>query len=185
MRRLLSFYQCGYLSHSIVISSIYNLFYNIFVDVCSCVIIIVPFIMTKKTTKKRVVRKRTKSANTASPCGHSYCSDQCRVRYIGPTTHIRDHHILHAARGISHVWPAVIIAGLAVVLTGTIAYHAANAQNQETEKQLVENSTEQILNKIERLENRIDAMERDMEGLFRANQDGPNVTPDSVFPPLN
>ncbi len=72
-----------------------------------------------------------------------------------------------------------------MVLTGTIAYHAANAQNQETEKQLVENSTEQILNKIERLENRIDAMERDMEGLFRANQDGPNVTPDSVFPPLN
>lgn len=141
--------------------------------------------MTKATPKKRTTRRRAKSANSPSPCGHAYCSDQCRVRYIGPTTHIRDHHILHAARGISHVWPAVIIAGLAIVLTGAIAYNAVNAQNQETEKNLVQNSTEQILNKIEQLELRIDAMERDVEALYTEERAGSAITPESVFPPLN
>jgi len=149
--------------------------------------------MLKETSKKRVIRKHTKAANSPSPsikskcgpCGHSHCDDRCRVRYIGPTTHVRDHHILHAAHGISHIWPAVIIAGLAVVLTGAIAYHTANAQNQQTEKALVENSTEQILNKLDSLETRIDVMERDMEGLFRAQTETGNVTPEEVFPQLD
>ncbi|MBD3281334.1 hypothetical protein GF391_01155 [Candidatus Uhrbacteria bacterium] len=148
--------------------------------------------MKKATPKKRVIKKRAKAANSPSPsnrskcapCGHADCKDRCRVRYIGPTTHVRDHHILHAARGISHVWPAVIIAGLAIVLTGAIAYHAANAQNQQNEQELVQSSTEQILNKLDSLENRIDVMERDIEGLFRA-QNNNEATPDSVFPPLN
>jgi hypothetical protein len=148
--------------------------------------------MTKATTKKRVIKKRTKAGNSPSPstkskcgpCGHSHCDDRCRVRYIGPTTHVRDHHILHAARGISHIWPAVIIAGLAIVLTGAIAYHTANAQNQQIDQALSQNSTEQILNKLDSLETRINVMERDIEGLFRA-QSKTTATPDSVFPPLN
>jgi len=150
------------------------------------------FHMKKATPKKRVIKKGAKAANSPSPsskskcgpCGHSHCDNRCRVRYIGPTTHVRDHHILHAARGISHVWPAVIIAGLAIVLTGAIAYHTANAQNQLVEENLVQNSTEQILNKLDSLETRIDVMERDIEGLFRA-QSKNSATPDSVFPPLN
>jgi hypothetical protein len=149
--------------------------------------------MIKATTKKRVIRKSAKAGNSPSPsieskcgpCGHSDCNDRCRVRYIGPTTHVRDHHILHAARGISHIWPAVIIAGLAIVLTGAIAYNTANAQNKQIDKALLENSTEQILNKLDALETRIDVMERDMEGLFRAQAQTNDVTPEAVFPPLN
>ncbi|MDF1497320.1 MAG: hypothetical protein P1P90_04635 [Patescibacteria group bacterium] len=149
--------------------------------------------MTKETSKKRVIRKRTKAGNSPSPsakskcgpCGHSHCDDKCRVRYIGPTTHVRDHHILHAARGISHIWPAVIIAGLAIVLTGAISYQTVNAQNKQIDRELSQNSTEQILNKLDSLETRIDVMERDIEGLFRAQGNDNNVTPDSVFPPLN
>ena len=149
--------------------------------------------MTKDTTKKRVIRKRAKAGNSPSPstkskcapCGHSHCDDRCRVRYIGPTTHVRDHHILHAARGISHIWPAVIIAGLAVVLTGAIAYQTVNAQNKQIDQELSQSSTQQILNKLDSLETRIDVMERDIEGLFRAQGNTNSVTPDSVFPPLN
>lgn len=146
--------------------------------------------MKKATTKKRVIKKTAKAANSPSPskcgpCGHSNCDERCRVRYIGPTTHVRDHHILHAARGISHIWPAVIIAGLAIVLTGAVAYQAVSAQNQQNEEKMVQNSTEQILNKLDSLETRIDVMERDIEGLFRAQGNTDAATPDSVFPPLN
>ncbi len=58
----------------------------------------------------------------SSTCGHSGCSSRCEVRYVGPTSPISAHHALHASRGIAHVWSASIISGLAVVLTGVIAY---------------------------------------------------------------
>jgi len=45
---------------------------------------------------------------------------------------MRDHHIVHAARGISQVWTAAIVAGLAVVLTGAIAWSAVDAQVRTT-----------------------------------------------------
>lgn len=61
-------------------------------------------------------------------CGHSHCERMCKVRYCGPTTSLTDHHALHAARGVMHVWTASIVAGLAIVLTGTIAYTAAEAK---------------------------------------------------------
>jgi hypothetical protein len=150
--------------------------------------------MKTVTPKKRVIRQRVKAGNSPSPnsiskcgpCGHSECSDNCRVRHIGPTSHIRDHHVLHAARGVAHIWSAVIIAGFAVVLTGAISYHVANAENQKTEQNYRENSTEQIINKIESLERRLDVMESDIEGMFRASSGaGNNATPESVFPPLN
>jgi sensor domain CHASE-containing protein len=41
---------------------------------------------------------------------------------------LRDHHILHAAHGTAHVWPAAIVAGLAVVVTVTLAFAAAQAR---------------------------------------------------------
>lgn len=149
--------------------------------------------MTKATPKKRVTKRRAKAANSPSPssgsgcapCGHADCKDRCRVRYVGPTTHIRDHHILHAARGISHIWPAVIIAGLAVVITTAIAYSAVNAQNTQNEQELVQNSTQQILNKLDKLETRINVMEQDIEELYRTQNDKRQATPDSVFPSPN
>jgi len=87
---------------------------------------------------KRTVRRVKKAAHSPIPtgpigglggstCGHSGCDSACRVRYVGPVTNIRDHHIIHAARGVAHVWTAAIVAGLAVVLTGAIAYTAVQA----------------------------------------------------------
>jgi predicted PurR-regulated permease PerM len=99
---------------------------------------------------------------------------------------MRDHHVLHAARGVAHIWSAVIIAGFAIVLTGAISYHIANAENQQTEQTYRQNSTKQIINKIESLERRLDVMESDIEGMFRASAGtGSNATPETVFPPLN
>lgn len=43
---------------------------------------------------------------------------------------MRDHHIAHVARGMSHIWASAIIAGLAVVLTGALAFSAAQAQTE-------------------------------------------------------
>jgi hypothetical protein len=65
---------------------------------------------------------------TGALCGHSDCTGgNCNVHYVGPTSHLRDHHIVHAARGISHVWSAAIITGLAIVITGAIAFTSAQA----------------------------------------------------------
>ena len=86
---------------------------------------------------KKPVRKVVKSGNSPAPsgpiimqntCGHSHCDRACKVRYCGPTTSLTDHHAFHAARGVMHVWTASIVAGLAIVLTGTIAYTAAEAK---------------------------------------------------------
>ncbi len=61
-------------------------------------------------------------------CGHDGCHEGgCNVRYVGPVSHLRDHHALHAARGVAHVWTAAIVSGLAVVVTGFLAYNAAQA----------------------------------------------------------
>lgn len=134
-------------------------------------------------TKKRVTHVR-KAANSPEPtgysslstCGHSLCKDRCVVRHVGPTSHMRDHHILHAGRGVAHVWTAVIIAGLAIVLTGAVAYSAANAQNQKIDDERSEQSTEAILNKIDGLQERIGELEA------QAHSNGSQVTPEAVFP---
>ena len=62
-------------------------------------------------------------------CGHEGCHEGgCKVRYVGPVSHLRDHHALHAARGVVHVWTAAIVSGLAVVITGFLAYGAVQAR---------------------------------------------------------
>jgi len=150
--------------------------------------------MIKATTSKtRNVRTRSKVGNSPEPapqftepsmaplCGHSHCQDRCRVRYIGPTSHIRDHHILHTARGVAHVWTAAIIAGLAIVITGAIAFSAVNAQNQTQEAERMAQSTEQIINKIDTLEYRMAALEKSQDALQRQLPVTP-VTPDKIFP---
>lgn len=86
--------------------------------------------MADTKTKKSVRRKAAHSPIPCGPgssCGHSGCEGACKVRYVGPTSHPRDHHAQEAAQGTRHVWTAAIVAGLAVVLTGTIAYSAVEA----------------------------------------------------------
>lgn len=117
--------------------------------------------------KSRVIRAK-KAANSPAPttggvCGHSHCGDTCKVRYIGPVTSIRDHHIMHVARGISHIWTAVIIAGLAAVLTGAVAYSSVNASNQQKDDLRSANSTGLILEQIQRLDDRLNALESEVK----------------------
>jgi hypothetical protein len=99
--------------------------------------------MEGASKQKKTIRRVKKASNSPIPsgprggfsvedsnptCGHHNCTGgKCNVRYVGPVTSLRDHHIMHAARGATHVWTAAIVAGLAVVLTGAIAYSAFGA----------------------------------------------------------
>lgn len=51
------------------------------------------------------------------------------MRYCGPTSHPRDHLLHKAAHGASHVWMASVVAGLAIVITMSMAYAAAQAES--------------------------------------------------------
>ncbi|MBI5654931.1 hypothetical protein HZC53_04760 [Candidatus Uhrbacteria bacterium] len=99
--------------------------------------------MENKSPKQKKLVRRIKAGSTPIPqgptgglsaeaentCGHMGCGGgKCNVRYVGPVTPVRDHHIVHAARHASHIWSAAIVSGLAVVLTGAIGYAAFGAE---------------------------------------------------------
>lgn len=139
-----------------------------------------------KDSKSKVVRGK-KAGNSPAPtaigaCGHSHCGDVCRVRYIGPVTSIRDHHIMHVARGVSHIWTAVIIAGLAVVLTGAVAYSAANASEQQKDDVRSAQSTGLIVEQLQRMEDRISSLEERIRASGKQANAVEPVTVDEVFP---
>lgn len=120
--------------------------------------------------KKRPARRRVAVAAAAdSPapadiassggpmCGHEgpACNGgTCGVRYVGPTTHMRDHHVVHAARGVSHVWTAAIVSGLAVVLTGAVAWTAVDAEVRKptVQNQVNADSAKLIMKRLDDLE---------------------------------
>lgn len=121
------------------------------------------------TKAKRPVRRSTKSISSPVPtgpvggtvigggttCGHSGCETACRVRYVGPVSSMRDHHIVHAARGVAHVWSAAIVAGLAVVLTGAIAYTAVQADtaaSQASDRATLQRQLSQMNSRLDRIE---------------------------------
>lgn len=123
--------------------------------------------MEDKTSKqKKGVRRTAKASGSPIPygptggamddmpsaCGHMNCTGgKCGVRYVGPTTPIRDHHVVHAMRSSSHVWSAAIVTGLAVVLTGALGYAvvAADAANQPNS---MYGEFQQINNRLDRIE---------------------------------
>lgn len=91
----------------------------------------------------------------SSACGHSGCERSCNVRYVGPVSHIRDHHALHAAQGVSHIWSASIITGFAIVLTGAIAFQTAQARTEReaaATTQSVRSENAQLVERLNRLE---------------------------------
>ncbi len=133
-------------------------------------------------TKRTVVRRRTvKAANSPEPsgpvdnfynsmssgpsCGHEACGVSCNVRYAGPTSSISNHHILHAARGVSHIWSASIITGLAIVITGALAFNAAQASS-DTRNTAGQNKVEQNLGReIVRMNQRLDEMQKMLQSM--------------------
>lgn len=95
-----------------------------------------------------------------SSCGHeggSCDSRGCRVKYVGPVSHLRDHYAFHAARGATHVWAAAVITGLSLVITGALAYNVVEAKQGAREAALAKQTAnradvEKLMNRIEELE---------------------------------
>ncbi len=91
-----------------------------------------------------------------SACGHMGCGGRtCNVRYVGAVSHIRDHHAMHAARGVGHIWAASIITGFAVVLTGVVAFQSAQAKTTQENvavRQTSQSELRQVMERLNRLE---------------------------------
>ena len=96
-----------------------------------------------KSPKHRTVRRRTAPVvmdesisstpeQLSAACGHSACGSNCNVHYVGATSSISDHNLHRAAHAGKHIWPAAIVTGLAVVLTGTLAYTSVQAGSTST-----------------------------------------------------
>ena len=129
-----------------------------------------------KAKKRSGGRKRASAGHSPIPqgatCGHSGCKEMCSVRYSGPTSHPRDHLLHKAAHGAAHVWMASVVAGLAVVVTMSIAYTAAQAESAPR----VDNLNEAV----SALWRKMDRMER----LLQALADEQGVTVPSATIPL-
>lgn len=154
------------------------------------------FSMSDELRKRSVARRRSASvagssslseggAPPVSPrmmstCGHSGCQDTCNVRYIGPVSHIRDHHALHAARGAGHIWAASIVTGFAIVLTGAIAFQSAQAKTEREARSNVTGQRSEQQELIERL-NRLEALVRDTRRACGGGESVSSTPP--VIPP--
>ena len=123
--------------------------------------------MEDKTPKqKKGVRRAAKAASSPIPfgptggamddapsaCGHMACTGgKCNVRYVGPVSYMRDHHVIHAARQASHIWSAAIVTGLAIVLTGALGYAAIGAEATNQAPSLY-GEFQQINNRLSKIE---------------------------------
>lgn len=94
-----------------------------------------------------------------SACGHGSCGASCRVRYVGPTSSMRDHHILHAARGATHVWSAAIISGLAVVVTGVFAYSSVQARESTARVSASPSEHQHIIERFDKMEKKLEMLQ--------------------------
>lgn len=103
-------------------------------------------------------------SSAGADCGHSgpgCAGGVCQVHYVGPTSQISDHHTLRAAHASSHIWAAAIVSGLAVVLTGVVAYSSveASALPQDTVSANVQRADmDALFERISSLETTIQAM---------------------------
>ena len=147
--------------------------------------------MSDEIRKRSVARRRSVNAaassslseggapvshRAGSACGHSGCTDSCNVRYIGPVSHIRDHHALHAARGAGHVWAASMITGFAVVMTGAIAFQSAQAKTERTVAEREQTQHVEQRGLMERLD-RLEALVRDTRRACGGGGEAPTSTP--------
>jgi hypothetical protein len=89
--------------------------------------------MEQTKTKKAAPRKSraSKAANSPAPISSPAALPAPTVRYCGPTSHPSHHDAKVAADGTKHIWAAPIIAGLAIILTASIAYSAVQAESKQ------------------------------------------------------
>ena len=103
-------------------------------------------------------------SSAGADCGHSgsgCAGGVCQVHYVGPTSQISDHHTLRAAHASSHIWAAAIVSGLAVVLTGVVAYssvEASTAQHEVVAQDANRSDMDQMFERINSLEAAIQSM---------------------------
>lgn len=121
----------------------------------------------KKTSpgKRTPSRKAGHSPMPGSTCGHSGCEASCKVRYCGPTSHPMSHHAASAAFGVKQVWAASVIAGLAVVLTGFIAFSSAQAHEQQQADARSQIVRGDILRELNRINERLQTLEASVQAL--------------------
>ncbi|MDO8617786.1 MAG: hypothetical protein Q7N87_02785 [Candidatus Uhrbacteria bacterium] len=130
-------------------------------------------IKSKKSGTRRKAMASKSDGSTPIPtgpgssgptCGHGGCGSDCRVRYVGQTSRITDHHMFHTARAVTNIWAAAIVVGLSVVLTGAIAFSAVQARSdQATMKVQRENGA--LRSDAARIANRLEMMEKALQDL--------------------
>jgi TolA-binding protein len=80
---------------------------------------------------------------------------------------MRDHHIVHAAKGVTHIWSAAIVTGFALVMTGAIALTAAQAST-DAKLSVSQTGVKQDLGReIRQLNAKLDAMNATVRELSR------------------
>lgn len=121
----------------------------------------------KTAAKKRTIKAKMPAGNSPAPtmqapvCGHDgHCStNACAVRYVGPTSQLSDHYTNHLAKASVNIWSAAVVTGLALVVTGAIAYQSVSAASTKTAQQLQKQNANRAdiakvidqLNRIERV----------------------------------
>jgi hypothetical protein len=115
--------------------------------------------MKMKPARRRVAKAASTPMPTGPACGHEGgCSDGgCKVRYVGPVSHLTDHHSYTAARASSHIWGAALITSLALVVTGAVAFNSAEAgQTKKAQEMYRQNANRGDIEKIVTQLNRIE-----------------------------
>jgi hypothetical protein len=127
---------------------------------------------TKKPAAKRTPKAKAAAVALAAnspapcpPCEPEALSGPISVRYAGPTSHPSHHHMKMAAENGRHTWAAAVIAGLAVVITVSVAYSAVQAAS-ETRTAIRQTVGEvQILRQIGALREKMDQVEQKVDAM--------------------
>ncbi|MCK9360607.1 hypothetical protein M0Q28_00025 [Patescibacteria group bacterium] len=125
------------------------------------------------TTPKKTVRRKkagstpipTGPGSTGPTCGHdgNCTTNACAVTYAGPVSRLHDHHMITAARGTTHIWPAAVITSLALLVTGTVAFYSVDAaQDQRTSALQKQAANRADIQKLTEQMNRIERMTTDI-----------------------
>lgn len=122
--------------------------------------------MEQIKTKKAAPRKRaTKAANSPEPVSSPAELATRTVRYVGPTSHPSHHHASVAAEGVKHVWAAPIIAGLAIILTASIAYSSVQAESKQYNTMRETELRGDYVKGIRDINQRLNSMEKEIQSL--------------------
>lgn len=124
--------------------------------------------MSELPTKPKKTTRRRKAASTPIPtgpgtgptCGHDgNCTpNACRVTYGGPVSRVHDHHMIRAARGTTHIWPAAIITSLALLVTASVAIYSADAAQDQRARAMQKQAATRA--DVEKIMERLDKLER-------------------------